>query len=167
MHWIRFSFLILLVAFVQGGSLPDLIALKVGAKPDFLLILLVFFALHCYGYEAIITSFAIGVAADIAAESLGPYFISFGLCGALLSGMRQFIAIRRTLHVIAAVVATGIVAGMLAYILALFRGQGWPSHAFSLLFGMAAYSAFLAPYLFSGLLAIIDWLGVKKYHFTR
>jgi rod shape-determining protein MreD len=167
MRWVRFAFLLLLVAFVQGGSLPDVIALRLGAKPDFLLILLVFFALHCYGSEAIITSFAIGVAADIAAESFGPYFISFGLCGALLSGMRQFIAIRRTLHVIAAVVATGMVAGLLAYILALFKGQGWPPHAFSLLFGMAVYSGLLAPYLFSGLLAMIDWLGVKKYHFTR
>jgi rod shape-determining protein MreD len=167
MRWIRFSFLILVAAFVQGSSLPDLIALKLGAKPDFLLILLVFFALHCYGYEAVITSFAIGFAADIAAESLGPYFISFGLCGALLSGMRQIIAIRRTLHVIAAVAATGMIAGLLAYILALFKGQGWPSHAFSLLFGMAVYSGLLAPYFFSGLLAIIDWLGVKKYHFTR
>jgi rod shape-determining protein MreD len=167
MRWVRFAFLLLLVAFVQGGSLPDVIALKIGAKPDFLLILLVFFALHCCGYEVIITSFAIGFAADIAAQSLGPYFISFGLCGALLSGMRQFIAIRRTLHVIAVVAATCIVAGLLAYILAFFKGQGWPSHAFSLLFGMAVYSGLLGPYLFSCLLAIIDWLGVKKYHFTR
>ena len=126
MRWVRFAFLLLLVAFVQGGSLPDFVALKIGAKPDFLLIFLVFFALHCYGYEAVITSFAIGLAADIVSGSLRPYLISFGLCGAMLGGLRQFIAIRRTLHVIAAVAATGIVAGLLSQLLAFFKGQGWP-----------------------------------------
>lgn len=167
MHWIRFSFLVLFAAFVQGSSLPDLIALKIGAKPDFLLIFLVFFSLHCYGYEVVITSFAIGLAADLVSRSFGPYMISFGLIGALLSGLRQFFSVRRTLHVVGIVAATGIVAGVLAHILGLFRGQGWQSGTFSLLFGSAVYSAFAAPYLFSALLAMIDWLGIKKYHLTR
>lgn len=167
MRWVRFAILLLLVAFVQGGKLPDFVALKIGAKPDFLLILLVFFALHCYGYEAVITSFAIGFAADIASGSLGPYLISFGLCGATLGNLRQFIAIRRTLHVIAAVAATALVAGLLTQLLTFFEGQSCPSGWFSLLLGMAIYSGLVAPYLFSALLSMIDWLGVKKYHFTR
>jgi rod shape-determining protein MreD len=167
MRWVRFSFLLLFAAFVQGSSLPDLIALKIGAKPDFLLIFLVFFSLHCYGYEVVITSFAIGLAADIASRSFGPYMISFGLVGALLSGLRQFFSVRRTLHVIGVVAATGIVAGLLAQLLGLFRGQNWQSGTFSLLFGSAVYSGVLAPYVFSAFLNMIDWLGVKKYHLTR
>jgi rod shape-determining protein MreD len=148
--------------------LPDFVAVtKIGARPDLLLMLLVFFALHCYGYESVITSFAIGLAADIAAGSLGPYLISFCLIGAFLGGLRQFIAIRRTLHVVAVVAATGIATGFLAQIFGYFKGQGWPANSVGLLFGMAIYSGLLAPYIFSGLLNMIDWLGVKKYHFTR
>jgi rod shape-determining protein MreD len=168
MRWLRFSFLLLVVAFVQGSSLPDIVAVtKSGARPDFLLILLVFFALHCYGYEAVITSFAIGFAADIVNQAIGPYLISFGLFGAFLGSMRQVIAIRRTLHVVGTVVASGIAAGLLAQLLGLIKGQSWQPDTFSLLLGSAIYSGLLAPYIFSGLLSIIDWLGVKKYHFTR
>ena len=167
MHWLRFAFLLLIVAFIQGSSLPDLVAVtKIGARPDFLLIFVVFFALHCYGYEAVITSFAIGLAADLATQTLGPYLISFGLCGAFLGSLRQLIAVRRTLHVIAAVIATGVAAGLLAQLLGLIKGQGWQSNFLGLLIGTAIYSGLLAPYVFSGLLGIMDWLGVKKY-FTR
>lgn len=167
MRWLRFSFLLLAVTFIQGSNLPNFVAItKSGAKPDFLLIFLVFFALHCYGYEAVIASFAIGLAADLVGPSIGPHLVAFGLCGVLLGGMRQVITIRRTLHVIAAVLITGFAAELLAQLLGLFRGQLWPQNGFSFLFGSAVYSAILAPYIFSALLSIIDWLGVKKY-FTR
>jgi rod shape-determining protein MreD len=168
MRWLRFAFVIVLATFIQASGLPDFVAItRTGAKPDFLLILLVFFALHCYGYEAVITSFAIGLAADIASSALGPCLISFGLCGVLLNGLRQVIVIRRTMHVVGAVAVTGFAVELLSQLLGLIKGQGWPPNAFSQFFGTAVYSGLLAPYVFSGLLAMVDWLGIKKYHFTR
>jgi rod shape-determining protein MreD len=168
MRWLRFSFLILLAALIQASTLPEMVALtRSGAHPDFLLILLVFFALYCYGYEVVITCFAIGFAADVANSVLGPYLLAFGICGVLLSGLRQFIAVRRTFHIIGVVVVITFVTELFAHMIGFLKGQGWQSGGFSFLFGSAIYSGLLAPYIFSALLAIIDWLGVKKYHFTR
>ncbi len=168
MRWMRFSFLILFAAFLQASSLPELIAVtKNGARPDFLLILLVFFSLYCYGYEMVIACFAIGFAADIANSILGPYLLAFGIGGVLLSGLRQFIAVRRTFHIIGVIIAVSLATELFAHLVGLIKGQAWNSGTFSFLFGSAIYSGIIAPYIFSALLAIIDWLGVKKYHFVR
>jgi rod shape-determining protein MreD len=167
MHWLRFAILLFVAALIQGSLLPGLIALKNGAQPDLLVIFLAFFALHCYGYEAVITSFAIGLAADVINQPIGPHIVSFGLIGAVVGGLRNYIAVKRTFHIIATVAAVGIAAELLARLLELLTGQEWHSNTFSLLVGGAVYSGLLAPYFFSGLLMIIDWLGVKKYQFTR
>ncbi|MEA3227269.1 MAG: hypothetical protein U9Q07_15070, partial [Planctomycetota bacterium] len=59
MRWFRFAILILAVTIVQKGMLAHF-----QFKPDLLLVLLVFFAVYCGTYEAIISSFAIGFAAN-------------------------------------------------------------------------------------------------------
>jgi rod shape-determining protein MreD len=82
MRWFRFSLFVIAVTLIQAG-LVDIISL-VNVRPDLLLILLVFFAIYCDTTEAIISSFAIGFAADIIGSAMGPQMISFGLFGTLL-----------------------------------------------------------------------------------
>ena len=59
------------------------------------LIALVFFAGNCNMYDAIITSFAIGLAADISGPVMGPYTLSFTLFGSLISQMRKVIITKK------------------------------------------------------------------------
>ena len=94
MRWFRFAFLILIATILQT-SLIDIIAVTAAdIRPNLLLILLVFFAVHCKSSDAIITSFTIGLAADIISPAMGPQIISFGLFGTLLTELHQTIVIR-------------------------------------------------------------------------
>lgn len=166
MHWLRFAIFLLLLSFLQASSAVDFIALtKFNIKPDFLLSLLVFFAVFSEGYEAIITSFAIGLAADIIKTPIGPYIVSFGILGSLLSTLRRIITIRQTLYIMLAVFAVGMTAIPLAALLAYFKGDAFPT--IGAIFGTAVYSAFITPYIFAILTAASNWMGMKRYRITR
>ena len=75
--------MLILAATVIGASeVMDVISVTdQNIKPNLLLILLVYFAISCDSYDAIICSFAIGLAADITGTLIGPYFLSFGIIG--------------------------------------------------------------------------------------
>jgi len=90
MRWFRFAVIVLLATILQASLLANL-----NIKPDLPLILLVFFAIYCNTAEAIISSFAIGFAADLIGTTMGPQMISFGLFGTDLAYLHRFIAIRK------------------------------------------------------------------------
>ncbi len=97
MRWLRFAVFISLVAVLQASLLLDIIALPpLRSKPNLLLILLVFFATSSNTTDAIITSFAIGFAADISIGSvMGSHTISFVLFGTALAYLHRVIAIKK------------------------------------------------------------------------
>lgn len=167
MQWIRFAVIVAIITFLQASGVLGWVALAhLDVRPDLLLVLLVFFALEGEGAEAVITSFALGLAADIISFVPGPYLISFGLCGSLLSMLRRYIQLKKPGHIIIAVFFTGMATGLIATMLSHFKGSH-PASAFVKVFGISAYSSLLAPYLFYVLNVISAWLGVKKYHSTR
>jgi len=146
MRWFRFAVFISLVTVLQA-SLVDLVAVT-NIKPDLLLILLVFFAVSCNTSEAIITSFAIGFAADIIGPAMGSRIISFGLFGTALAYLHCAIAIRKMPYQAIAIFTIGILAGVLAHLLTLLKGQQTAPNIYVLLFGSSLYSSLVGPFLF-------------------
>ena len=150
MSWPRFA-IVVLVATILQASCADIIAVtRFDIVPNLLLIVMVFFAVHCEVSEAIISSFIIGFAADIVATGfpMGPQVISFGVLGTGLAYLRRVITIRQIPHQVLAIFAAGIGAGGLARLLTLVASKAQVPGGFGVLVGTAAYSAVLGPFLF-------------------
>ena len=164
MRWVRFAVLICLVTVLQAG-LVDIFAVTArNIKPDLLLILLVFFAIYSKGPEPIITSFAIGFAADIIGSTMGPQTISFGLFGTVLAYLNRVIVIRRMPHQSLVIFTTSLLAGVLAHLLTILKGQPAATSIFTVLFGTSLYSSLVGPFLF---LPSAWWMRIKTHRFDR
>ena len=166
MRWVRFAIFLSLVAVLQASGLLDIIALPpLSSKPNLLLILLVFFAIHSNTSNAIITSFAIGFAADISIGSImGSQTISFGLFGTALAYLHRVIAIRKVHYQAFAIFITAFMTLTLAHFLALLRGQANVSNVYSAILGTALYSAVVGPIFF----LLASWLmRIKTHRFGR
>ena len=142
MRWFRFAVLILAVAIVQKGVFD-----RLGTRPDLLLVLLVFFAVYCGTSDAIITSFAVGFAADLVGSPMpmGSHMIALGVFGTLLAYLHRVIAIGRMPHQALAIFAVGLLAGAATYLLARETASA------SLYWGLlttALCSAVVGPFLF-------------------
>ena len=163
MNWPRFAILLVIITLGQA-SFVDAIAIS-DIKPDFLLVLLVFFAIYASPMDAIITSFIIGFAADIAlGTTLGPRIIAFGLFGTLLSNLNCVIAIRRFQFQSLAIFVTGLLAGIVVWILTLLRRQPLGIGVWTLLFGVPLYSAAVGPLLF---IPSAWWMSIKTHRFSK
>jgi rod shape-determining protein MreD len=162
MRWFRFAGIVIVVMLLQAG-LVDVVAIA-SIKFDLLLILLVFFAVYCSASDAIITSFAIGFAADTIGSAIGPQTISFGLFGTLLAYLNSIIAVRRMPYQSLVIAVVSLLSGTSALLLTFLKGQPTPPNAFLILLGTSLYSAAVGPYLFLPLL----WLtNVRTHHFYR
>ena len=142
MYWLRFTLVLLLVSLLQAGGLSDAIAVTaLHIKPDFLLILLVYFAINCNTYDAVIASFAIGFAADITGAVMGPFFLAFGILGSALAHFRQIILLKQTLHQAIVIFVVCLLAGGIAKFLVLFKIHSDLQYGLWRLAGTGLYSA--------------------------
>ncbi len=157
MRWFRFVVLILIATLLQASLLAYL-----DIKPDLLLILLVFFAISCDSSEAIISSFAIGFAADIIAPAMGPQIISFGLFGTALVYLNRVIAIKKMPYQAVVIFITGFLIGTLTHLLSLLRGEPAVKGIYSILLWSSLYSALVGPFLF---LPAAWWMRIKTKRF--
>jgi cell shape-determining protein MreD len=126
MRWFRFAILVLVAAILQTAFVDMIWILDANIKPDLLLILLVFFAVRCQPTDAVIASFVIGFAADLAspvAGFMGPRIISFGLFGTLLNDLHNFISIRWLPYQAAAIFVMGAVTALASHLLAYLRAE--------------------------------------------
>jgi cell shape-determining protein MreD len=155
MRWPRFAVLVLVTALLQASLIDTIGVTSAGITPDLLLILTVFFATRCDVTEATISSFAIGLAADLSniGSRMGPWILSFGILGTGLAYLHGVISLKKMPHQALAIFVTGIGAGILSGFLA---GR---SEELKLIIGSAAYSAVIGPFL-SLLLDLI--MPVKK-----
>ena len=165
MRWLRFAVFILIVTVLQASLLGIVAVTQLNIRPNLLLILLVFFAIYCNTTDAIITSFAIGFAADISIASvMGSHTISFGLLGTALAYLHRVIAIRKMPYQSLAIFVIGSLAGALAHLLALLKGQAAISNIYTVILGTALYSAIVGPVLF---LPAAWWMRIKTHRFSR
>jgi len=150
MRWLRFAVLILVAAILQTSFLGVVWVISPDIQPDLLLILLVFFAVRCKANDAVITSFAIGFAADLASPTagfMGPQIISFGLFGTLLSNLHHVISIRRLPYQGLAIFVMGLATAILSHLLAQLRADPAPMNMARELFWQPVVSAVLGPFL--------------------
>jgi len=161
MQWHRFAIFILIVAIVQAGLINVVAVTDLNIKPDLFLIFLVFFAVYYNTSEAIIISFTIGFAADIASSSImGTQIISFGLLGTLLAYLNRVIAIRKMPYQSAVIFITGLLSGLLVICLTKVIRKPPAPDIFKLFFWTSLYSALVGPFLF---LPSAWWMRIKKH----
>ena len=162
MHWLRFVLLVIAATILQVGIVGQNPGAAAGIRPDLLLVLLVFFATRCDPIDAVITSFALGFAADLlnpAAQFMGPQILSFGLFGTLLSDLHNVISIRRLPHQMGAIFLMGLVTSLLTYLLSLLRADAVPLSIAREFFWQPTLSAFIGPFLFP---PIAWWMRMTK-----
>lgn len=135
--------LVLITALLQASFINTIGVTSFKITPDLLLILTVFFATRCEITEAIISSFALGLAADLipAGFRMGPWILSFGIFGTGLAYLQSVISLKKMPHQALAIFVTGVGAGVLSGFLA-----GRPEEL-KLIIGSALYSAVIGPFL--------------------
>ena len=159
MRWLRFAVLIILATILQAGVIVNF-----RIRPDLLLVLLVFFAVHSNTNQAIIISFTIGFAADVSmGASMGPQIISFGLFGTLLAYLHRVVNIRRPAYQALAIFVLTLLTALAAWLLNLLKTQ---AAAFDIrtLFWSACCSAVIGPFLFR---PCAWWMRIKTNRFRR
>jgi rod shape-determining protein MreD len=164
MRWIRFAVLILIVTILQTSLIEVVAVTTADIKPDLLLILLVFFAIHNNPTDAIITSFTIGFAADLIGPTMGPRIISFGLFGTILSDMRRAIAIRKIPYQAIAIFVTGFFTSSVSFFFVFLKAETTTSNIYNELFWKPLYSAVVGPFLF---LPIAWLMRIRINRFSR
>ena len=160
MRWFRFAVLVLVATILQT-SLVGIISFR-GAKPDLLLVLLVFFATSIDPRDAIVASFAIGFAADLSNPVrglMGPQIISFGVFGTLLSDVHSIISIQKMTHQAATILVVGALTALLSYLLTFFKAEPATAHFAAQLLWQPLYSAVLGPFLF---FPIAWWMRISR-----
>jgi rod shape-determining protein MreD len=165
MKWVRFTFLILGAAVIQSSALMDIVSLTdMHIKPDILLVLLIYFAINCESYDVIITSFAIGLAADITSTQIGPCFLSFGIIGTALSHIKKVILLKHTRQQALTIIAAGILVYSIAVILAKFRVPSTTGGLFKI-FAISVYSGILWFLIRWPVITLGKWIGVGVHRF--
>jgi rod shape-determining protein MreD len=162
MRWLRFAVLILVVTVLQKGVLA-----RWDHKPDLLLIVMVFSATHFTTSDAIISSFTIGLAADLVGSPMpmGPHMISFGVFGTLLAYVHRVVAIRRMPYQGAAIFITGLLVGGLTHALAfLAKSEPFSKNIYVVVFVTSLYSGFVGPFLFP---PSAWWMGIRTNRYRR
>ena len=150
MRWLRFAVLILVATILQTGFLGVAWLGSPDIRPDLLLVLLVFFAVYGEPRDAVITSFAIGFAADLASPAMGlmgPRMISFGLFGTLLSDLHHTISLRRLPYQGGAIFVVGILASALTHLLVRLRAEPMAIPWAREFFWQPLLSAVIGPFL--------------------
>ncbi|MHC4637075.1 MAG: rod shape-determining protein MreD [Planctomycetota bacterium] len=165
MRWFRFAFLLILIMVVQASLMDKIEITELGIKPDLLLIFLVFYAIYSGITEAMITSFVIGLGADIIGPSMGPQIMSFTIFGVAVAYLNRVIAIRKMPYHGAAIFAVGILTGLLAYLLGrIFSGLQPDPDILTIVFFNSLYSGLVGPFLF---LPCAWWMRIQTQKFTR
>jgi len=157
---------ILVVACLQASAAMELFSLtNLRIKPDVLLILLVYFAVYCDSYDAVIISFAIGFAADITGMVLGPHLISFGIIGSVIAHIRKLILLKSTGQQAMAILAAAILTGTIALLLTQMKASELIKTGLFEIFAVGLYSAILWFLIKWPVVKIGKWLGVGAHRF--
>jgi len=158
-HWLRFSILVLAASILQTNLVEVCAITSAQVKPNLLLILLAFFSIYCNPYDVIITSFIIGLCADLIGPAIGPQMISFGIIGTLVAELRQFVVLDRIPQQMLAIGVAGFLTAALAALLYPIKEVSLTVHLNGYLLWQPLYSACVGPFLFAGIAFI---MGMRR-----
>jgi rod shape-determining protein MreD len=162
MRWFRFAVLVLVATILQTSVVGAIALARPDIRPDLLLILLVFFAIHLDPQTAVVASFAIGFAADLSNPVrglMGPQIISFGVAGTLLSDIHSIISIRKMPYQAVTIFIVGVLTAVASYLLTLVRADAAAVRLTAEFLWQPLYSALIGPFLF---LPIAWWMRVGR-----
>jgi rod shape-determining protein MreD len=163
MRWIRFTILLLLLTLLNISSLTDYIEYgPLNIKPDLLLILLVFVSINFSSADPLIAAFAIGFAADISGDTMGPATLIYGIFGGMISLIQQVVIMKRMIHQAMVVFVTSFFTGLLIQMLTLIKTGQAASSLWGVVFGTALFSALAAPFVWILYSVLSGWLGVRN-----
>ncbi len=169
MRWLPFAIIAILTVTLHTTVGPRL-ALY-GVRPDWILVVVVFFALHVRSIDTVPAGWVLGLLADLqSAERFGLMSIAYGLAALIVHLLREHVFRMHPLAHFAVTLAAGvIVQGVFALYCGLITGVGGGSLSAQLGSGMliALYSALWAPLVHAVLLAAAPWLGVDTPRFTH
>jgi rod shape-determining protein MreD len=166
MRWLRFTFLVIVVAVLQISTAMNVLELTdLRIRPNMLLVLLVYFAIYCDGYDAVIISFALGFAGDIIGGVIGPHFISYGIIGAALAHIREVILLKSTRQQALTIFITGVLTEAVALMLTGLKVSGLAKAGAREIIAVAVYSAIIW-FLIKWFISMTGkWLGVGVHRF--
>jgi len=159
MPWIRCIVLILAAALLQTNLIHLIAVTSLEIQPNLLIILLVFFSIYGSSYDAIITSFLIGLFADLIGETMGPHMLAFGVLGSVLAQLRQLVALDRFILQSVAIFLVGLSSSGLVILLYPIKGYVASYTLGQTLFWNPLYSSVLGPLLF---IPIRLFMGMKQ-----
>ena len=158
MRWFRFAALTLVVTIIQAAMVNSM-----PINPDLLIILMVFFAVFANNKDAIITSFSIGLAADLIGPDMGTLTLSFGLTGSLLAYLNRTVAIRKMTHQAVTILIMTIAIAFIAHFLVMIKSEIKTENIYTSIIAPAVYSGIIGPFLF---LPIAWWMKIKHQSFN-
>lgn len=159
MHWLRFIVLVLTASILQTNLVEICAITSAQITPNLLLILLVFFSIYCNPHDVIVTSFIIGLCADLIGPTVGPQMISYGIIGTLVGELRQFVVLDKIPQQMLAIGVAGFLTAALAASLYPVKSVSLSVHFDGYLLWQPLYSAIIGPFLFTGLAFI---MGMRR-----
>ena len=154
-RWMRFFFVLLFVTLLNAGALLDSVSFgSLHIRPDLLLIMLVFVSINSSAGDAVLASFAIGFAADISGEAMGPYMITYGLFGSFIAQLQKVMVVKKIVHQVMAIFVIGLLTGCIGQLLLGFKMGEPVSNYFKMVSGTAIFSCLVGPLLWFVLSAL-------------
>ena len=154
MHWIRFALLVLGTMVLQA-SVGDVVAVTSrGIRPSLPLVLMVYFAIYGLPRDVVITSFVIGLCADVVGGTMGQQMLSLGVCGTVISSVRRYVLIRKVPYQAVVILVAGAMSAGLAHVLSLVKGAPVSEDLLTALVLCPSYSAVIGPAVF----VPVEWL---------
>lgn len=163
MRWFSFITILLAATLLEAGDLLNVFAVTGWyIKPRVLITLLVFYSVVCRNDEAIITSFFIGFAADLAAGVMGPHMLCFGLIGVILNQASHILVMKRAVFKAALVFLAFLAAEGIASWLTTVKLDETRESVMSIIFLTGLYSAMICPLIWSVLSALSGWTNIQQ-----
>ena len=164
MRWLTLAILAVLALMLQATLAPRVALFS--ARPDFLLIVVVFLGLYAPSKDAMAAGWILGACADLMTiERFGLISFSYGLTAIIIASFREYLfRYRVTTQTIVTLTACLLVrTAWMAYYHLLYEARG-PMFADWLIGGVvvSTYTAALAPFAFRFLFNMSRLLGIAR-----
>lgn len=166
MRWKRFLIFLFAITIINASNLRDMVSISsLNIGPDILLIFLLYIAVGCNRSDTILASFLIGFAADVSSVAMviGPYTVSYGLLGGLLSLFRRKVIGKRMVYQSIAIFMLAAIGGLLAEFLIFVKSGEIPPNVSDTVLLTAFYSAVVGPLIWK-LFASSLRLPILRHH---
>ena len=143
MRWFAYFILVYLAIGLQIGMGDFVRVGGSGARPDLVLLAVIFIAIHAPRDAALLGAFGIGLVKDMTTLSpLGLYAIAYSLVGMFISATQELVYRAHPVTHVLLGFAGSLLAGGVVMIHGWIKG---PPASFAEVFGSALYTALLAP----------------------